>query len=195
MINSITGVVLAGGKSTRMGKDKALLPYQGRPLIHTVLDTMLGVFSRVVVSVQTDDNLGNLPVDRVADKYPESGPIGGITSVLEAGEESIFCVACDMPFVNPKLVEYVSKFKGFDAVIPIWADRLQVLHAIYNRTILPLFQIALREQHLRISDVFPKANIRYISASEIQAIDPEGASFDNLNTPAEYEKLLGDTRK
>jgi molybdopterin-guanine dinucleotide biosynthesis protein A len=154
---------------------------------------MLGVFSRVVVSVRPDDNLGILPVDRVKDQYPESGPIGGITSVLETGEESIFCVACDMPFVNPKLVEYVSSFEGFDAVIPIWADRLQVLHAVYSRSILPLFQIAVRDEHLRISDVFPRANIHYISASEIKEMDPSGASFENLNTPAEYEKLLGKT--
>jgi len=190
LIETITGVILAGGKSSRMGKDKALLPYKGKPLIQTVLERMRTVFSKVVVSVQPDDAFGDLKVDRVADHYPGSGPLGGITSVMEKGEEHIFCVACDMPFVNPGLMEYICSLDGFDAVIPVWQDRLQVLHALYSRTMLPLFQAALQGGQLRISDAFSKANIRYIPDREIRNIDPDGASFSNLNTPADYEELL-----
>lgn len=190
MIETITGVILAGGKSSRMGKDKALLPYKGKPLIQTVLERMRTVFSKVVVSVQPDDAFGDLKADRVADHYPGSGPLGGITSVMEKGEEHIFCVACDMPFLNSGLMEYICNLDGFDAVIPVWQDRLQVLHALYSRTMLPLFQSALQGGQLRISDAFSKANIRYISDREIRNIDPDGASFSNLNTPADYEELL-----
>lgn len=173
-----------------MGKDKALLPYKGNPLIHAVLDRMHSVFSKVVVSVRPGAELGNVSADTVADHYPEVGPLGGITSVLESGEERIFCLACDMPFVNPGLMEYICSLDGFDAVIPIWQDRLQVLHALYSRTMLPLFQAALQGGQLRISDAFSKANIRYIPDREIRKIDPDGASFSNLNTPADYEELL-----
>lgn len=190
MIETITGVILAGGKSSRMGKDKALLPYKGRPLIHTVLDRMHSVFSNVVISVRSDVELGDLAVDRVADHYPEIGPLGGITSVLEAGEGQIFCVACDMPFLNLRLMEYIANMDGFDAVIPVWQERLQVLHSLYSRNMLPLFQSALQEGRFRISDSFSRANIRYVSKHEIQALDPDGASFSNLNTPADYEELL-----
>lgn len=190
MIDKITGVILAGGKSTRMGKDKALLPYNGKPLIHTVLDQMRTVFSKVIISVRSDAELGDLAAHRVADHHSEVGPLGGITSVLETGEGQIFCVACDMPFLNPGLMEYICSLDGFDAVIPVWQERLQVLHALYSRNMFPLFQAALQEGQFRISDSFSKANIRYVTEREIRNFDPDGASFSNLNTPADYEELL-----
>ena len=189
MFEGVTGVVLAGGKSIRMGEDKALLPYKGKTLILNVVETMQTLFTRVLVSVQPNDSLGVLPVDRIVDRYPDSGPMGGISSVLEAGEREIFCVACDMPFLNPKIIEYIAGMKGFDAVIPVWEDRLQVLHALYSQSILNSLHGSIRGGNLKISDVFGTANVRYVSDDELRKIDPSGASFSNLNTPADYQRI------
>jgi molybdopterin-guanine dinucleotide biosynthesis protein A len=190
MIETITGVILAGGKSTRMGRDKALLPYQNQPLIQSVIEKMRSVFSRVVVSVAGERRLDDLKVEQIVDHYSEVGPLGGITSALEQEKRSIFCVACDMPFLNSRLIEFLCGLKGFDAVVPNCQDRLQVLHALYSYNMLPFFQDALRTGQFRISDSFPQANIQYVSDQEIRSLDPEGTSFHNLNTPSDYQHLV-----
>ena len=194
MIETVTGVILAGGKSTRMGRNKALLPLRGKTLVECVLETMQGIFSRILVSVNPEDPYANISIQKVVDRYPETGPLGGITSVLEAGESRIFCAACDMPFLNKALIAFLCGFVEYDAVIPVWEGKAEVLHAFYSGTLLPAFRSALQQQHYRITDALQGANVRFVNNSEIRQFDPEGVSFRNLNTPADYEQVLGQLR-
>jgi molybdopterin-guanine dinucleotide biosynthesis protein A len=187
VITEITGVVLAGGKSSRMGTNKALLPYQNRPLIETILQIMESIFSRVIVSV--NQTYENVTQPQIPDRYPETGPIGGITSVLESGEKRIFCVGCDMPFLNPKLIEFICTQSDCDAVIPVWRGKIEVLHAYYSSSLLPHLQQSLKENRFRITDSFGEAHVRYIQEPEIKPFDPQGSSFRNVNTPEEYREI------
>jgi len=189
MIESVTGVILAGGKSTRMGQNKALLPFQGSTLIESVVRTLSTIFSRIVLSVQADNVFPNLSIPKVVDRYTETGPLGGITSVLETGEARIFCVACDMPFLNPTLIEHLCHFPVYDAVIPFWKGKVEVLHAVYSNALLPALQASLGAGRFRITDALGEAHVRYVQEEEIKQFDLEGKSFSNVNTPDEYKQI------
>ena len=157
MITDVTAVVLAGGKSSRMGQNKALLSYQGKPLIENVIEKLTSIFSRVVLSVHQPDAFVQLGLPRVVDRHPETGPMGGIASVLESGEKNIFCMACDMPFLNAPLIQYICSFRTVDAVIPVWKDRPEVLHALYSASLLPTFQSYLIQKDYKIIDAIEES--------------------------------------
>jgi molybdopterin-guanine dinucleotide biosynthesis protein A len=189
MIDSITAVILAGGRSSRMGSNKAFLPIEGVPLIERARLLLAEIFSHTILSTASPNTYEEIALNEVVDRYPESGPLGGITSVLETGEKRIFCVACDMPFLNRDLIEYQCTFSDCDAVIPVWKGRPEVLHAVYDRNLLCEFQKNLNEMRFKISDCFRDAHIRYISEEEIRRFDSAGRSFRNINTPQDYERL------
>jgi len=189
MIDSITGVVLAGGKSTRMGLNKAQMPYRDRALIEFPIETLGRVFSRVILSVHRQEDYSELALSRIQDRYDETGPLGGITSVLETGIARIFCVACDMPFLNTDLIEYLCGITDCDAVLPVWENRPETLHAVYSQTLLPLFQQALKSGNYRLTDALSGAHVRYIQKDTIVRLDPRGDSFRNVNTPFDFQEL------
>ncbi len=189
MIDSVTAVILAGGKSSRMGSNKAFLPLEGVPLIERVRLTLAEIFSHIILSTASPNTYEEIALNEVVDRYPETGPLGGITSVLETGEKRIFCVACDMPFLNRDLIEYQCSVTDCDAVVPIWKGRPEVLHAVYDRNLLNEFQKSLNEMRFKISDSFRDSHIRYISEEEIRRFDAAGLSFRNINTPKDYERL------
>ncbi len=189
MIDSITAVILAGGKSSRMGRNKALVPVEGRPLIEYIQKRLSEIFSRIVISSATANAFPQLQLPEVVDRYPETGPLGGITSVLESGLSPIFCVACDMPFLNRQLIEFQCSIFDCDAVIPVWQNRPEVLHAVYRTALLPAFQYGLKEEQYKITDSLEESNIRYLLEEEICRYDPSGLSFRNINTPDDYESL------
>lgn len=189
MITNATAVLLAGGKSSRMGQNKALLSFQDRPLIESVIQKLTGIFSRVVLSVNQPDAFPQFSLPRIVDHYLEIGPMGGIASVLESGEKNIFCVACDMPFLNAALIEYICRLEKYDAVIPVWRDKPEVLHARYSCSLLPAFQFCLKEKLYKITDAVEESQVMYLLQPEIAKFDPEGKSFRNINTPADYQVI------
>jgi molybdopterin-guanine dinucleotide biosynthesis protein A len=190
MIDTVTGVVLAGGKSTRMGTNKALLVLNGETLVERCRETLSKIFKRVIISVNKEEPFQNLPEPKIMDRYQETGPLGGITSVLESGESRIFCVACDMPALNRELIDYMCRFTEYDAVIPLWNRRAEVLHAVYSGSLMATFQFALGENRFRITDALTQAKVRYVQMDEIKRFDPSGLSFRNINTPEDYNLLL-----
>ena len=131
----MSAIILAGGKSERMGQDKALMPYLGRTLIEHVLNAVNKIVADVVIVADISDKFGLSPSVRViGDLYPDKGPLGGlITGLRFAGEGSHFVVACDMPFIQPELISYLlSRIGDHDAVIPKSNERLQPLCAVYH---------------------------------------------------------------
>lgn len=189
MIHSVTGVVLAGGKSSRMGRNKALLSFGSTTLLESVIGKLQPVFERVVLSVHEAGAYPQIALPQVVDRYPETGPMGAIASLLEAGESRIFCVACDMPYLNATLIEYQCSFSDCDAVIPVWHGRMESLHALYSDALLPEFQRLLQESRFKVADALLQAHVRYVSEEEIRKIDARGESFRNVNTPEEYDSL------
>jgi len=195
MIDSITAVILAGGKSSRMGRNKALLPIEGKPLIEHIQKRLSEIFSQIVISTATANAFPQLQLPEVVDRYAETGPLGGITSVLESGLSPIFCVACDMPFLNRELIEFQCSILDRDAVIPVWDGRPEVLHSVYRATLLPAFQHGIKESLYKISDSLEESNIRYLLEEEIRRYDPNGFSFRNINTPEDYASLKAQLRR
>jgi len=189
MITNVTGVILAGGKSSRMGQNKALLHYENKPLIEHAVEKLSGIFSRVVLSVNDPEAFPQFDLPHVTDQYPETGPLGAIASVLETGERRIFAAACDMPFLNPHLIEFICSLEKNDAVVPVWGEKPEVLHAVYSAALLPTFQFWLKHGRYRIIDAIEESSVLYLLQQEIAKLDPDGNSFRNINTPADYELI------
>jgi molybdopterin-guanine dinucleotide biosynthesis protein A len=189
MIDSVTGVILAGGKSSRMGKNKALLSYHGKRLIDAPIAILTRIFSNVVLSVREANDYAGYSLPKIADQYDAIGPIGGICSILKSGYSRIFCVACDMPFLNEALITHLCGISGFDAVIPVWEGREEVLHAVYSDTLIPRFEEVIQSRQYKLIHALSSSNVRYIGHEEIRRFDPTGDSFKNVNTPGDYEKL------
>jgi molybdopterin-guanine dinucleotide biosynthesis protein A len=182
----VTGVILAGGKSRRMGgSPKALLPFGGRPLIEHIAETLRSVLPDCLVVTNTPEVYRNLGLPMVGDVFPDGGSLGGIYSGLrEAGGVAALCVACDMPFLSAPLIAHLAGQSGeADVVIPDAGGELQTLHAVYGKACLPAMERRLRSGQLKIVGFFDEVRVLRIP-SEIVArfVDPEVA-FMNLNTP------------
>ena len=131
--HGITGVILAGGASSRMGSNKALLPYRGGRFIEAIHRKLAGLFDEVLVVTNTPDQYAFLPCRKVADEFEGMGALAGIHAGLRHSASGIFVVACDMPYLNSDLILHlVSRAPGFDAVIPRTDAGYEPLHAIYS---------------------------------------------------------------
>ena len=187
-----TAIVLAGGRSSRMGAPKALLLFDGEPLIVHVVAMLRRLFAAVVVVAAPDQELPSLPVTLVRDDVPFQGPVGGICYGLRAtGADVNFVTACDSAFLSPRLISHLlTQISHHDVVVPHWQGRLQPLHAVYRRSVLPLLEGQLARGELRLAALFDTVRIRRIDEDEIRLFDPEGWSLFNMNTPADYAGAL-----
>lgn len=186
---AVTGAVLAGGRSRRMGSDKGLLRIGSRRLIDVVLGTIRLLFPEVVVVANDPVAYGGLGVPVVPDRIPEIGPLGGIHAALCASRSPhTFCVACDMPLVNPGVVAHLCALApGYDAVVPEWDAGCEPLHTVYGQSCLPHVERMVRENRLRVDALFSAVRVRRVGADELRPLDPLLRSFLNVNTPDEME--------
>jgi molybdopterin-guanine dinucleotide biosynthesis protein A len=185
-INS--AIVLAGGKSSRMGTPKALLRFDDEPLIVHVVGTLRRIFDDIVVVAAPGQELPSMPVTLVRDEVAYQGPVGGICYGLRAARgEVAFVSSCDSVFLNGRLIEHLlEQSAACDVVVPHWHDRFQPLHAVYRRSVLPLLEEQLARGELRPVFLFDKVRTCRIDEDEIRRFDPDGASFFNMNTPDDY---------
>jgi molybdopterin-guanine dinucleotide biosynthesis protein A len=191
-VTGATAVVLAGGRSSRMGKPKALLPFDNEPLIVHVVATLRSLFAEVVVVAAPGQDLPSMPVKLVRDDVAYQGPVGGIYyGLAAAGGDVSFVTSCDSAFLSSHLIAHlVSQISQYDVVVPHWQGRLQPLHAVYRRSVLPLLEGQLARGELRPVYLFEKVRTRRIDEDEIRRFDPDGSSFFNMNTPEDYAEAL-----
>jgi molybdopterin-guanine dinucleotide biosynthesis protein A len=196
MIPGVTGVILAGGASSRMGSNKALLPYRGGRFIEAIYRLLDGLFDEVIVVTNTPEQYRFLPCRMVGDVFPGMGALAGIHAGLrESANPWIFAVACDMPYLNGDLIRRLFAARaGEDAVVPDSGGGPEPLHAFYGKLCLPFIEEALRGDKRRIVSFYPRVRVRTVPAGEIARIDPGFDSFLNVNTPAEYYRLRGAER-
>ena len=192
VIASASAVVLAGGKSSRMGRPKSLLLFAGEPLIVHIVRALQQMFAETVVVAAPEQDLPDLPARLVRDEIPHQGPVGGIYYGLRAASGSVcFVTSCDAPFLNPSLISYlVSRISAYDVVVPHWEDRFQPLHAAYRTSVSPLLKEQLDRGELRPVHLFERVRTCKIGEDEIRRFDPEGLSFLNMNTPDDYQRAL-----
>jgi len=185
-------VILAGGKSSRMGRPKALLLFDGEPLIAHVVRKLGNIFPEIIVVAAPDQELPPLPVKLARDDVAYQGPVSGIYHGLKASTREIcFVTSCDAPFLNLALVSHLlSQISDFDVVVPFWQERFQPLHAVYRSSVAPLLKDQLERGELRPIFLYDKVRTRKVDECEIRRLDPEGLSLLNMNSPADYDAAL-----
>jgi molybdopterin-guanine dinucleotide biosynthesis protein A len=193
----VSGVVLAGGESRRLGRNKALERIGDQTLIERVVGCIAPVSAEVIVVVGSPKKAGALPlpphVRVVSDRYPRCGSLGGIFTGLSASREPwILLVACDMPFLDPRLMRRLMAMRrGVDAVVPCLNGRPEPLHALYSKACLEPMERMLQMGLLKIAPLFEMVRVRYVDERTIDRIDPHHRSFFNVNSPADVEEALG----
>ena len=191
-IDNASAIILTGGKSSRMGRPKALLLFDGEPLIVHVVRTLERLFTDIVVVAAPEQELPPLPVTLVRDEVAYQGPVGGIHYGLRAARREVgFVTSCDVPFLNLSLISYLtSQISDVDVVVPYWQGRFQPLLAVYRLSVVPLLQDQLERGELRPIYLYKKVPTREVREDEIRRFDPEGLSFLNMNTPKDYQSAL-----
>ena len=190
----VTGIILAGGLSRRLGRDKAVEPFGGQPLIRRVIERVATLTDEIVVVVADAARGQALPLDgdhRVAvDVYPGGGSLGGIFSGLSAASADWgLVVACDMPFLNGSLLEHMLGLRGdYDAIVPQHGAFPEPTHALYSRGCLPHIEARLQAYDLKISGFFDEVRVRYLEEAEVRQFDPELLSFFNVNSPEDLAR-------
>lgn len=190
-MQKVSVAILAGGQSRRMGRDKALLPVGGRPVIERVIQCVMPLSDDVTIITNTPEKYYHLGCRTESDVYPGKGSLGGIYTAIHMARYS-YClvVACDMPFLNPNLLQHLMTLtSGFDVVIPHIKDFPETMHAIYGKGCLEPIKWRLLADHLKIITFFEDVRVRYVERDDVARFDPNFYSFLNMNTPADWEQV------
>jgi molybdopterin-guanine dinucleotide biosynthesis protein A len=188
---NVTGVIQAGGRSTRMGGEpKALLELGGKRIIERVVNAVASVLDDLLVVTNTPERYAFLGLPMVPDAYPDGGALGGIyTGLRAAGGDAAFTVACDMPFVHPAIVRTVVERAGDgDVVIPRTGAQLETLHAVYGKACLGPMETCLRAGRLKIVGFFPDVRVVELDAAPMGRHRAPEVAFMNVNTPDELAR-------
>jgi len=194
--STVSGIILAGGQSRRMGRDKALIDFQGRPIIVQAMAALRELTDDLVVVSNRSDVYGPLGAPWgahvAADYDPPCGPLGGIAAGLQAMEaELAIVVACDMPFLEVRLLRWlIDQVDGYDAVVPRTGDEYEPLHAVYRRTCANPIVQRLEQGDRRVISFFADVRVHAIEEAAWRVIDPAGRSMVNLNTPGDLSAWL-----
>lgn len=191
-ITGITGVILAGGASSRMGENKALLEIGGALLIEKVYAAMKALFSNVIIVTNTPELYEFISCRKVPDIYPGAGSIAGLHAGLSASStDRIFAAACDMPLLNADFIRFLcqSTEEG-DAVVPLdRSGRPEPLHALYAKSALNAMQQAIEGDDKSIIRLLGRLKTIMVVNELFRSIPGAEESFRNLNTPEEYKEF------
>ena len=186
-------VVQAGGQSARMGENKALKPFLGRPLVQRVLERLAPIADELLLTTNQPEDFAFLKLPLFSDVKPGRGPLGGLyTALVSAKHPFVAVVACDMPFASAQLLVAAANFldqEKVDVVIAESAEGFEPLHAVYRReTCIPAVESSIESDLWRLISWFPQVKVRKISPEELGRYDPQGLAFWNVNTPEEFSK-------
>lgn len=188
-------IILAGGKSLRLGRNKAVEKIGKLSLLERVISTLSFFNSEIIVVTAEDSRLPELKkypkLTITKDIYPGRGSLGGIYSGLVASHSFYnLVVACDMPFLNLDLLHYMIDIsEGFDVVVPKVSPTIfEPLHAIYSKNCIAPLECLIRADRFIILELYPMVKVRYVDSQEIDRFDPKHSSFFNVNTEADLVK-------
>ena len=187
----ITIAVQAGGKSSRMGEDKALIRLAGIPLIERVLARIDGLADEILITTNRPETLAHLNLRMAGDEVPGAGALHGLKTALDAARgELVLVLSCDTPFVNRELLEHLlSRAHEADAIVPKHDDKYEPLQAVYNRArCLPEVEAALLASERRMVSFYPQVLVLPIEEHVLSELDPSGLSFFNVNTAEDLER-------
>lgn len=190
----VAGIVLCGGRSSRMGRPKAWLPFGGETLLHRTVRTLREAVDPVVVVAAPGQDVPPLPagVRIVCDEVEDRGPLGGLAAglaALDGQADAAYLSACDVPFLTPAFVSRVVELLGdAEIAVPHVGDHFQPLAAAYRLSVLPHVRDLLAANRLRVVNLFDAVAVRLIESDDLTDLTP----LRNVNTPDEYREALRD---
>jgi len=193
-VKGFTGVILAGGMSSRFGSNKAFAEINGTPLIKKVVNAMGAVFGELIIIANSPQDYSFLNIPVHEDMIKGFGPLGGIyTGLQKMPGQFGFFVACDMPFLNGNLIRYITDVTNddLDAVVPRVDWKMEPLHALYSKNCIHAIKELIDAGECMISKFFQAIRVRFINEQEIRKYDPMLRSFFNINRPGELHDAAG----
>ena len=189
----MTSIILAGGRSSRLGRNKALQVVGGKTLIQWAVDRLATLSTDIIIATGHGEAipcLSGARIEIVADICPGKGPLAGIYSgLLTSSSRRAIVIGCDTPFVSVGLLTYMTrKSPGFDIVAPRMKEKVEPLCAVYSKNCLAPIRQLLNQNELKIIELYPLVTVRYIEEAVIDKFDPEHLSFFNINTQADLDK-------
>lgn len=188
LIENVSGILIAGGKSRRMGQDKRFLRVGGECVFDRTLALLMDTFGETIVVLAEPINSLNVRGCRVVyDAIPNTGSLGGLyTGLVEASQPKIFAVACDMPFLNAEVIRFMLSYDAAaDVVAAALADRFQPMHAVYSKRCASFLKAMAERQDLKIQKLFRREELRVavLDANDFSSFQSGLRSFQNINTP------------
>jgi len=188
MEKQIGGIIMAGGLSSRMGTDKAFVPFGGKRLIDYTIDLLKQFCAEIIISTNQPgyDELG---FRTVADSYQKCGPVGGLHAALaETNFDHNIVISCDVPFVRPELIELLlAHTNGFDAVVPVHKGGVEPLIAVYRKEMASFFELQLIERNYKLQQVIRSSKLNLLNVDHLVARYPR--LFDNMNSMEELKRF------
>lgn len=185
------GVVLAGGKSSRMGTNKSLLHIkENQPVIQHIFEEMKQINDETIIITNHPEQYDFLQATKVGDRYLDMGPLAGLeTAMYHINADSFTIAACDMPFINRNIYTYLKQqLQSYDAVVPIFNEKMHPLAGVYKRKVLPSIQRQLQLHDLRVKSFFTDINVLYVDDFSSFSQAAAKKHFFNMNHPSEYEQ-------
>ena len=188
---------MAGGHSSRLGRDKSAELVDGLSLVGRVVNRLEPLSTKILLVISQRQLYSSflshteyVKTRIVTDIYPEMGPLGGIyTGLIYSTSHVNLTVACDMPFLKCDLLRHmIDLSSGFDAVVPRIGNLREPLHAVYTKGCLPTIEKMLNEDNRRVMDLLDSVKVRYVDKDEIERFDSAHLSFFNINTQADLER-------
>lgn len=184
------GVILSGGKSSRMGTNKSLLTIKNKTTIEWITEELKSCTDKVALIANEQERYEFLSLETYSDRYTDKGPLAGLESALYNIDADIFVIAaCDMPFVNRQVYNYMlEQIEDYDAVVPIYNQQVHPLAAVYRKRVLPKIKQQLEENNFKVRGFFDHIKVNYIRTFKPISNDILEKHFFNMNKPAEYEE-------
>lgn len=187
--NNLTGIILSGGKSSRMGKDKGFCELENKPLVAYSIDILAPISSQIIIGAN-DDIYNNLGFGVIKDEIKNIGPIGGIYSCLKSSQTADnIIISCDMPLIPSELIEYILSAKaGYDVVIPIFRGFPEPLCAYYNKSIVPNLLVTIETKNYKLQDVLRNFKTNFLQINAQLSFYHENL-FANINSPQDLQEI------
>ena len=189
-----TGIILAGGKSSRMGEDKGLVLLNGKPMIQYVIEALKEVVSNIII-ISNNASYNKFRVPVYSDLIKDKGPVGGIyTGLYHSTTELNFCISCDVPMISSDFILWLLKRSGNASItLPMYKDKIHQMIGVYSKQVLSNFKESTEKEHLKLSQVNKDM------ACEIIDIEKEYANFDelifsNINTKNELISIAHESK-
>lgn len=188
----MTAIILVGGKSKRMGTNKAFLKLQGKSFLELQIELLQKLFDEVIISANSPEDYEGFGLPVVTDIYPEKGPLGGIyTGLMNSQSNHAFIIACDMPFIDPDLINSLMNLVDkYDVVVPENRGRFEPLHAFYSKNCIPVIKEQLDKNILKITDFYSQVNVKKVVMETLHTDVKSNEPLTNLNTIDEYKTII-----